>query len=117
MRSLRHLLDRRHLSLPATRVVSLPPELHWRADENVWHVVKIHLGRRRFLQGLMVALAALAAQLSRPRRARAVVAGRFFTREELVTLGALCDQIIPPDRDPGASDLAAPAYIEGLLTA
>jgi hypothetical protein len=65
----------------------------------------------------LVALAALAAKLSHPRRARAAVAGRFFTREELVTLGSLCDQIIPPDRDPGASDLGAPAYIEGLLTA
>lgn len=117
MRSLRHLLARRRPSIPDTRVTSLPPELHWRADESVWGVVKIHLGRRRFLQGLIVALAALSAQLSRPWRARAAVAGRFFTRNELVTLGALCDQIIPPDRDPGASDLGAPAYIEGLLSA
>jgi hypothetical protein len=112
------LIARRNLPSEGLRPpVPLPPELHWQADANVWHAVKLHFGRRRFLQGLGVALAALAAPLGRIRRAGAAVPGGFFTHQEFITLQALCDQIIPPDHDPGASDLGAPEYIEGLLTA
>ena len=91
MRSLRHLLDRRHVSIAASPAGSLPPELHWRAGESVWLAVKIQLGRRRFLQGLLVAIAALMSPLGRVRRASATGAGKFFTHEELTTLAALCD--------------------------
>jgi len=41
----------------------------------------------------------------------------FFSRWEFLTLEALCDRLIPPDRDPGATALGVPHYIEGLLTA
>jgi gluconate 2-dehydrogenase gamma chain len=42
---------------------------------------------------------------------------RFFTDAERATLEALCDRILPPDDDPGARALGAPAYVERLLTA
>ncbi len=75
------------------------------------------LGRRQFLTGLGVLLAALGAPLTRVRRGWAAARGRFFTGPERVTLQALCDRIIPPDHDPGARALGAARYIEGLLTA
>src|SRR5262249_26702441 len=71
---------------------------------------------RQFLRALGAVLAALAAPLARLKAARAA-GGGFFTAHELATLGALCDQVIPPDQDPGASELGAPRYIESLLTA
>src|SRR5262249_12329130 len=69
------------------------------------------------LAAVGAAITWLAAPWPRLERARAALPGRFFTRHELATLEALCDHVIPPDRDPGASDLGAPRYIEGLLTA
>jgi hypothetical protein len=96
----------------------LPPELRWDAAPPSAVVL---LGRREFLKALVVLVAALAAPVTGVRRAYAKARGRFFTREERTTLEALCDRIIPPDvppgRDPGAKELGAPAYIEGLLTA
>ncbi len=75
------------------------------------------LGRRQFLKGLGVLLAALAAPVTGARRAWAAARGRFFTGHEFATLQALCDRIIPADRDPGARALGAAHYIERLLTA
>jgi hypothetical protein len=96
----------------------LPPELRWDAAPASALVL---LGRREFLKALVLLLAALAAPITGVRRTYAKARGRFFTREERATLEALCDRIIPPDvapgQDPGAKELGAPAYIEGLLTA
>ena len=75
------------------------------------------LGRREFLKGLGVVLAALAAPVTGARRAYAAARGRFFTGHEFATLSALCDRVIPPDRDPGARALGAAHYIERMLTA
>ncbi len=75
------------------------------------------LQRRAFLRLLAAGLAALAAPAGFARRALARARGRFFTSDELATLGALCDTILPPDHHPGASELGAPAYIERLLLA
>src|SRR5437899_11326037 len=75
------------------------------------------LGRREFLKGLGVVLAALAAPATGVRRAYAAARGRFFTGHEFATLAALCDRVIPPDHDPGASALGAAHYIERMLTA
>jgi hypothetical protein len=75
------------------------------------------LGRREFLKAVGVVLAALAAPALRLERAWAAARGRFFTRQERATLEALCDVVLPPDADPGASALGAADYIEGLLTA
>src|SRR5207244_2314579 len=75
------------------------------------------LGRRQFLKGLGVVLAALAAPVTGVRRAYAAARGRFFTGHEFATLSALCDRVIPPDRDPGARALGAARYIERMLTA
>src|SRR5205823_4672019 len=75
------------------------------------------LGRRQFLKGLGVVLAALAAPATGVRRAYAAARGRFFTGHEFATLSALCDRVIPPDRDPGARALGAARYIERMLTA
>jgi hypothetical protein len=77
----------------------------------------VMLGRREFLKALAVVLAALATPATTFRRAWAAARGRFFTRQEFATLGALCDRILPPDADPGAAALRAPDYIEQLLTA
>src|SRR5437667_5668253 len=75
------------------------------------------LGRREFLKGLGALLAALAAPATGVRRAYARARGRFFTGHEFATLSALCDRVIPPDRDPGARALGAAHYIERMLTA
>jgi len=75
------------------------------------------LGRRQFLKGLGVVLAALAAPATGVRRAYAAARGRFFTGHEFATLSALCDRVIPADQDPGARALGAARYIERMLTA
>jgi len=75
------------------------------------------LGRREFLAGLGAVLVALASPFTRLRQVYAAAHGRFFTAHEFATLEALCDRILPADRDPGARDLGAATYIERLLTA
>src|SRR5207245_8888126 len=75
------------------------------------------LGRREFLKGLRLLLAALAAPLTGARQAYAAARGRFFTGHEFATLSALCDRVIPPDHDPGARALGAAHYVERMLTA
>jgi hypothetical protein len=75
------------------------------------------LRRREFLKGLGALLLLLGTPVTSMQRAWAATRGRFFTGHERATLTALCDRIIPPDADPGAKTLGAPAYIEGLLTA
>jgi hypothetical protein len=76
------------------------------------------LSRRRLLRTAGAALAALASvPLTHARRALASARGRYLTAPELATLEALCDQIIPPDHDPGASALGAARYIDALLSA
>jgi hypothetical protein len=94
-----------------------PAELGRRTDENVWRFAKTEIKRRHFLTAIAALLAAAVAPLGRIRRASAAIRGGFFTQHEFVTLAALCDEIIPRDHDPSASDLGAPSYIEGLLTA
>src|SRR5882724_13504236 len=79
--------------------------------------VTLLLGRREFLKALGVLAAALATPLTTLERAFAHARGRFFTGHERATLEALCDRIIPPDADPGASALGAARYIERFLTA
>jgi hypothetical protein len=96
----------------------LPPELRWDAAPAS---AVLLLGRREFLKALVVVAAALAAPVTGVRRAWARARGQFFTADERATLEALCDRIIPPDEPPGtvpgAKELGAAAYIEGLLTA
>jgi len=101
-------------SLGHVRPPELPPELRWDAPRPS---VALLLGRREFLKALAVLLAATATPLTRVRHVYARTRGRFFTADERATLEALCDRIIPPDQDPGARELGAPDYIEGLLTA
>jgi len=60
---------------------------------------------------LVVALAMM--PLTRVRRRRR----GYLSAHEMVTLAALCDCVIPPDHDPGASALGAPRYIDRLLSA
>ena len=73
--------------------------------------------RRAFLRAAAIGGAALALPLRIPTRVLAAPRPRFFTRAERRTLEALCDRILPPDRDPGAKDLGAADYVETLLTA
>jgi Gluconate 2-dehydrogenase subunit 3 len=77
------------------------------------------LDRRTFLQAAAVLAAGAAAPFAPVRRAwaRSRRGLGFFTDAERATLAALCDRILPPDSDPGAAGLGAPAYIERLLTA
>src|SRR5204863_2085452 len=79
--------------------------------------VTLLFGRREFLKALAVVAAALATPFTTFERAFAHARGRFFTRHERATLEALCDRIIPPDADPGATALGAARYIELFLTA
>jgi hypothetical protein len=79
------------------------------------------LPRRDFLRTVSVGAAALAWPTSctnalAPRGA-APYSPRFFGDAEFATLEALCDRILPPDRDPGAKQLGAARYIERLLAA
>jgi len=74
-------------------------------------------GRREFVKGIGAVLLALALPFTRLRRVYAAARGRFFTADELATLEALCERILPADGDPGARELGAATYIERLLTA
>jgi hypothetical protein len=44
-------------------------------------------------------------------------APRFLSEEEMRILRAVCDRLVPEDDTPGASQLGAPEYIDGLLGA
>lgn len=100
---------------PRAATGACPPEL--RADAAP-ATVAVLLSRREFLRALAVVLAAVAAPIVRVERAAARARGRFFTKTERRALEALVDRIIPPDDgDPGAKELGAARYVEGLLTA
>jgi len=70
------------------------------------------LSRRKFLQ---VAMATAAATGSGIGCGRAGTPWRFLTVDEARTLAALCDQIIPPDADPGAAWADVVNYIDRQL--
>lgn len=106
------------LHLPRVEHVSdaLPPELRW--DRRTHGAVVLGLiGRRQFLKALGVTALVATLPLGRPSRAWAARRGRFFTKHERETLGALCDRILPPDADPGAASLGVVRYVERFLTA
>ncbi len=67
------------------------------------------LNRRRFLQTAVTATA-LSAACSTVRRQ-----GRTLNETELGTLEAMCEQIIPADRDPGAKWAGVVNYIDRQL--
>ena len=69
------------------------------------------LDRRRFLQASAVTAAGA------PVVACSGAGGqwRFFTDAEAATLGAICDQIVPPDDDPGAVEAGVLNYIDRQL--
>jgi hypothetical protein len=79
--------------------------------------VRVLLGRREFLKALGASSVLLLAPWTRVERAWAAAKGRFFTKNERATLAALVDTIVPPDEEPGAAELGAVRYVEGLLTA
>lgn len=79
-------------------------------------VVRVLLGRRQFLQALGAASVVLLAPWTRVEQAWAAARGRFFTKSQRRTLGALVDTIIPPDEAPGAAELGVVRYIENMLT-
>jgi hypothetical protein len=96
----------------------LPPHLRWDAPPASLASLALHLSRREFLKAAGVLLALVATPLTRVERAFARARGGFLTGAERKTLGALVDRIIPPEPGiPGASELGAVDYIEGLLTA
>jgi gluconate 2-dehydrogenase gamma chain len=66
--------------------------------------------RRGFLKTGAVAAAATAAACGGP-------AGRWraLTEEEAMTLAAACDQVIPPDQDPGASQAGVVSFVDRQL--
>lgn len=67
--------------------------------------------RRRFLQAASGAALAPLAGCRGPSGA----AWRFFTAEEAQTVIALCEQVIPADQDPGATDAGVIHYIDRHL--
>jgi len=70
------------------------------------------VGRRVFLKVGATAVAASAAGCgAAPGR------WRVLTEAEAVTLAALCDRIIPPDQDPGASEAGVVTFIDRQLAA
>jgi len=70
-------------------------------------------GRREFMKALSVLAALAMVPLTPARRRRR----GYLTAHEMATLAALCDCVIPPDHDPGASALGTPRYIDGFLSA
>ena len=69
------------------------------------------LKRRTFLAGSAAAAAAACARKPAP------AAGyRFLTADEVETLGAWVDTLIPPDEDPGAREAGVVHYIDIQLT-
>jgi len=69
------------------------------------------LPRRRFLQVAATGAAAGAAVSCGHRQNR----WRSLTESEATTLAAVCDQIIPPDDAPGATQAGALEFIDGQL--
>lgn len=72
----------------------------------------LKLNRRAFLQAALAAAAAGGAGLACSRTG---TPWRFLTLDEARTLAAFADQIIPPDRDPGASWAGVVNYIDRQL--
>ncbi len=70
--------------------------------------------KRRTFVGAGLAAAAGASALSCARSAPG--AWRFFTPAEARTVEAICAQLIPADRDPGAKEAGAANYIDIQLT-
>jgi gluconate 2-dehydrogenase gamma chain len=66
--------------------------------------------RRGFLKTGVVAAAATATACGQP-------AGRFraLSDQEAATLAAACDQIVPPDQDPGASQAGVVSFVDRQL--
>jgi gluconate 2-dehydrogenase gamma chain len=71
-----------------------------------------NLSRRKFMQIAAAAAAASGAISCGGTRSP----WRFLTVEEARTLAAICDQIIPPDQDPGAAWAGVVNYIDRQLT-
>ena len=66
--------------------------------------------RRRFLKVAAAVGAVPAASCTHAGRR-----WRFFTEEQAATVAAMCDQIIPPDQDPGAVAAGAVHFIDRQL--
>jgi gluconate 2-dehydrogenase gamma chain len=66
--------------------------------------------RRGFLKTTATAAAAATVACSAPEGQ-----WRALTNEEAVTLAAACDQIVPPDDDPGAADAGVVRFIDRQL--
>ena len=71
-----------------------------------------NLDRRRFLYAAATSAAA-GSMLACSRAGRRY---RFLTDAEAAVLGAICDQIIPPDEDPGAVEAGVVDFIDRQLT-
>jgi gluconate 2-dehydrogenase gamma chain len=67
--------------------------------------------RRRFLAGAPAAIAGASALAC----GRSGSGWRFFTPDEARLVAAICDHIIPPDGDPGASWAEVPIFIDRQL--
>lgn len=70
------------------------------------------LNRRAFLQAAAVAAAAAGTTIGCSRNPSP---WRFFSVDEARALAAICDQIIPPDQDPGASWAGVVNFIDRQL--
>jgi len=68
------------------------------------------VGRRGFLKTGAVAAAATAVACGKPGSR-----WRVLTEGEATTLAAACDQIVPPDEDPGAAQAGVVAFIDRQL--
>jgi len=69
------------------------------------------LSRRKFLQAVLAAAAAGTGVACTGARSP----WRFLTVDEARTLAAICDQIVPPDEDPGAAWAGAVNYVDRQL--
>lgn len=97
-----------------SRVAPLPPAA---PPPTTATAVRVLLSRRQFLKAATAATALLVLPWTRVERVWARARGRFFTAGERRTLEALVDTILPPDAEPGATDLGVVTYIDRFLFA
>lgn len=82
----------------------------WRGPERVERSYK--LSRRKFVQAALTVAAATGSGIA---CGGARSPWRFLTLDEARTLAAACDQIIPPDEDPGAGWAGVVNYVDNQL--
>lgn len=79
------------------------------------------MDRRGFLKGMAMGCTTAAVPLVSANTETSYVSAavpmyRFFTKEEALTAGAICEQIVPRDEYPGAQESGVINFVDGVLS-